>query len=121
MKAIFFREHGGEIQYGELPAPTPKPDEVLIQLEAVSLNRTELITWEGWPGLELEMPHVPGADGAGRVAEIGSQVTRFTVGDRVVINPDLFCGECDFCLVGRRTAARAGACLASMSRELSGN
>ncbi len=101
MKAIFFREHGGEIQYGELPAPTPEPDEVLIQLEAVSLNRTELITWEGWPGLELEMPHVPGADGAGRVAEIGSQVTRFTVGDRVVINPDLFCGECDFCLVGQ--------------------
>jgi NADPH:quinone reductase-like Zn-dependent oxidoreductase len=100
MKAVFFREHGGEIQYGELPAPTPEPDEVLVQLEAVSLNRTELITWEGWPGFEPEMPHVPGADGAGRVSEIGSQVTRFSVGDRVVINPSLFCGECVFCLGG---------------------
>ncbi len=101
MKAVFFREHGGEIQYGELPAPISAPTEVLVQLEAVSLNRTELITWEGWPGLELEMPHVPGADGAGRVAEIGSQVTRFSVGDRVVINPSLFCGECNFCLAGQ--------------------
>ena len=101
MKAVFFDEHGGDIQYGELPAPTPGPDEVLVELEAVSLNRTELITWEGWPGLELEMPHVPGADGAGRVAEIGSQVTGFAVGDRVMINPSLFCGECDFCLAGQ--------------------
>ncbi len=101
MNAVFFREHGGEIQYGELPTPISAPNEVLVQLEAVSLNRTELITWEGWPGLELEMPHVPGADGAGRVAEIGSQVTRFSVGDRVVINPSLFCGECNFCLAGQ--------------------
>jgi NADPH:quinone reductase-like Zn-dependent oxidoreductase len=101
MKAVFFREHRGEIQYGELPAPTPGPNEVLVRLEAVSLNRTELITWEGWPGLELEMPHVPGADGAGQIVEIGSQVTQFTIGDRVVINPSLFCGECDYCLAGQ--------------------
>jgi NADPH:quinone reductase-like Zn-dependent oxidoreductase len=101
MKAIFFRKHGGDIEYGELPAPEPAPAEVLVQLEAVSLNRTELFTWEGWPGLELEMPHVPGADGAGRVVEVGSQVTQFAVGDRVVINPSLSCGECDFCLAGQ--------------------
>jgi NADPH:quinone reductase-like Zn-dependent oxidoreductase len=101
MKAVFFREHRGEIQYGELPTPTPGPNEVLVRLEAVSLNRTELITWEGWPGLALEMPHVPGADGAGNIVEIGSQVTQFAIGDRVVINPSLFCGECDFCLAGQ--------------------
>jgi len=102
MKAVFFREQGGEIEYGELPAPIPAPGEVLIRLEAVSLNRTELITWVGWPGLELEMPHIPGADGAGRVVEVGSQVTQLAVGDRVVINPSLFCGECDFCLAGQQ-------------------
>ena len=101
MKAVFFREHGGEIQYGDLPAPMPAPTEVLVQLEAVSLNRTELITWEGWLGLKLEMPHVPGADGAGHIVEVGSQVTQFTVGDRVVINPNVFCGECEYCLAGQ--------------------
>ena len=101
MKAVFFREHGGDIEYGELPAPVPAPADVLVELEAVSLNRVDLFTWEGWPGLELEMPHVPGADGAGRVVEIGSQVTQFVVGDRVVINPSLFCGSCEFCLAGQ--------------------
>ena len=101
MNAVFFHEHGGEIQYGYLTAPIPMPDEVLIRLEAVSLNRTELITWVGWRGLELEMPHVPGADGAGLVIEVGSQVTQFAAGDRVVINPNIFCGECEFCLAGQ--------------------
>jgi len=101
MKAVFFREHGGEIQYGDLPAPELGLGEALVELEAVSLNHVELYTWEGWPGLELEMPHVPGADGAGRVVEVGPQVTQFAVGDRVVINPDLFCGTCKFCLAGQ--------------------
>ena len=101
MKAVFFREHGREILYGELPAPKAVPGEVLIRLEAVSLNRMDLLTWDGWPGLELEMPHVPGADGAGHIVEVGSQVTQFAAGDRVVINPDLFCGTCEFCLAGQ--------------------
>ncbi len=106
MKAIFFREHRADIEYGELPAPVLAPAEVLVELEAVSLNRVELFTWEGWPGLELEMPHVPGADGAGRVVEVGSQVTLFAVGDRVVINPNLTCGECEFCLAGQENLCK---------------
>ena len=101
MKAVFFREHGGVIQYGDLPAPISGPDDVLLRLEAVSLNRMDLFTWEGWPGLDLEMPHVPGADGAGHVIEVGSHVTQFAVGDRVVINPNVFCGECEYCLAGQ--------------------
>ena len=101
MNAVFFREHGGEIQYGDLPEPISGPDEVLVRLEAVSLNRMDLIAWEGWPGLDLEMPHVPGADGAGNIVKVGSQIIQFAVGDRVVINPNVFCGECEFCLAGQ--------------------
>ncbi len=101
MKAVFFREHGGDIQYGDLPEPISGPDELLVRLEAVSLNRMDLFTWKGWPGLALEMPHVPGADGAGHIVEVGSQVTQFAVGDRVVINPNVFCGECKYCLAGQ--------------------
>jgi NADPH:quinone reductase-like Zn-dependent oxidoreductase len=101
MKAIFYRQHGGEIKYGELPSPELAENEVLVRLEAVSLNHVELWTWDGWPGLDLVMPHVPGADGAGRIVDIGSQVSQFTVGDRVVINPNLTCGKCDYCLTGQ--------------------
>ena len=101
MKAVFFREHGGDIQYGDLPEPISGPDELLVRLEAVSLNRMDLFTWKGWPGLALEMPHVPGADGAGHIVEVGSQVTQFVVSDRVVINPNVFCGECKYCRAGQ--------------------
>ncbi|MFQ5922420.1 MAG: alcohol dehydrogenase catalytic domain-containing protein [Anaerolineales bacterium] len=103
MKAVLFHRHGGNevLEYGEIPAPEPAAGEVLVRMEAAALNRVDLFTREGWPGLELEMPHVPGADGAGRVVEVGSQVAQFAIGDRVVINPNLTCGECDFCLAGQ--------------------
>ena len=57
----------------------------------------------GWPGLKLELPHINGADGAGEVVEIGArgEGTGVGVGDRVVINPNLGCGDCEFCLAGR--------------------
>ncbi|MFQ5943155.1 MAG: zinc-binding dehydrogenase [Anaerolineales bacterium] len=101
MNAVFYREHGGDIEYGDLAQPEVGANEVLVQLEAVSLNHVELFTWEGWPGLELEMPHIPGADGAGRVVELGSQASQFAVGDRAVINPSMTCGKCEFCLAGQ--------------------
>lgn len=102
MKAIYFDQHGGpdQLQYGDLPEPELAADEVLVQLEAVALNRMDLFVLEGWPGLELDMPHVPGADGAGEVVELGKGVSDFAIGDRVVIYPNLTCGECEFCVAG---------------------
>ncbi|MBI2332764.1 MAG: zinc-binding dehydrogenase, partial [Chloroflexi bacterium] len=55
----------------------------------------------GWPGLKLELPHIPGADGAGEVAGLGEGATGFNIGDRVVINANLGCGECDACNRGQ--------------------
>jgi NADPH:quinone reductase-like Zn-dependent oxidoreductase len=55
---------------------------------------------EGWPGIRLAYPHISGADGAGEVAALGQGVTGWSVGDRVVINPSLHCGECEFCIAG---------------------
>jgi NADPH:quinone reductase-like Zn-dependent oxidoreductase len=54
----------------------------------------------------LEYPHIPGADGAGEVASLGEGVTEFAVGDRVVINANLGCGRCDYCLAGRDNLCR---------------
>lgn len=102
MNGVFYRAHGGKevLEYGELPDPRPGPGEVLVQVDYVSLNRVDLITRSGWPGIKLELPHVPGCDGAGRVAELGEGVTRFSVGDPVVIYPNLSDGECEACLAG---------------------
>lgn len=108
MKATFFREHGGPevLEYAELPTPTPGAGEVLIRLRAASLNRVDVLVRRGWPGLKLELPHINGADGAGEVAALGEDVSGLEAGQPVVINANLGCGECDFCLKGKDNLCR---------------
>ncbi len=103
MKAVFFYEHGGPevLRYGDLPTPEPAAGEVLVRLRAAALNRLDLWVREGWPGIRLTYPHILGADGAGEVAALGAGVTGWEVGQRVVVNPNIGCGECEFCLAGQ--------------------
>ena len=108
MKAITFHTHGGPdvLQLSELPEPTPARGEVLVRLRAAALNRVDLFVRQGWPGLKLQMPHVPGADGAGEIAALGEDVSDLQIGDAVVINSNLGCGQCDFCLAGQDNLCR---------------
>lgn len=103
MKAVLFNQHGGSevLKYTDFPSPSPKPAEALIKLKAAALNRMDVFVRNGWPGLKLELPHINGADGAGEIAELGSEAVGFKIGDRVVINANLGCGKCSFCLQGR--------------------
>lgn len=103
MKAISFHQHGGPevLQYGDFPAPEPGQGKVRVQLKAAALNRVDLWVREGWPGIKLSYPHIPGADGAGIVDKIGEGVRDWKIGDSVVINPNLGCGKCHFCLAGQ--------------------
>lgn len=103
MKSIVFYEHGGidVLKYEDMPVPEPGPGEVLVQLKASALNRLDLWVREGWPGIRLKYPHIPGADGAGFVAGLGENVENWKIGDSVVINANIGCGECDFCLSGK--------------------
>jgi NADPH:quinone reductase-like Zn-dependent oxidoreductase len=102
MKAILIHQHGGPeaLQYGDFPTPSPGPGQVLVRLRAAALNRLDIWVREGWPGIRLEYPHIPGADGAGFVEALGPGVRGWQPGDRVVINSNLSCGECDYCRAG---------------------
>ena len=102
MKAILVPHHGDieVLEYGDCPRPQPQPGEVLVRLKAAALNHLDLWVRRGWPGLKLHLPHIPGADGAGEIAALGEGVTGWKVGERVVINPNLSCGNCEFCLAG---------------------
>jgi NADPH:quinone reductase-like Zn-dependent oxidoreductase len=108
MKATLFRQHGGPevLEYTDFPTPEPKPGEALVRLRAAALNRMDVMVRNGWPGLKLEMPHINGADGAGEIIALNAppQMSTFWeglgVGSRVVINPNLGCGECDACRSG---------------------
>jgi NADPH:quinone reductase-like Zn-dependent oxidoreductase len=103
MKTILFHKHGGSevLEYADFPTPEPKPGEALIHLRAAALNRMDIFVRNGWPGLKLELPHINGADGAGEVAGLEENATGLKVGDRVAINANLGCGQCDFCLHGQ--------------------
>lgn len=115
MKAVIFHRHGGPevLEYTDFPAPEPKPGEALIRLRAAALNRVDIFVRKGWAGLKLDLPHIPGADGAGEVIALNLPHPAFSdplplgegmgvrVGDRVVINANLGCGQCEFCLAGK--------------------
>ncbi len=103
MKAVFLRRHGGPevLEYGEVPTPEPGPGEVRVRLHYAALNRLDLWVREGWPGLKLRYPHILGADGAGVVDAVGPGVDPAWVGRRVVLNPNIGCGRCAYCLAGQ--------------------
>src|SRR5512135_3222016 len=103
MKATLFHRHGGPevLEYTDFPAPEPKPGEALVRLRAAALNRMDVMVRNGWPGLKLELPHINGADGAGEVEAFGEGAVGFAVGDHVVIDANLGCGQCEYCLAGK--------------------
>ncbi len=105
MQAVQFDGHGGTevIDYAEFPDPEPGRDEVLIDVKAGALNHLDVWTRRGLPGLSLDMPHIPGSDGAGEVLEVGENVTRFEPGDRVALSAGVSCGKCEFCRHGEHS------------------
>lgn len=118
MKTILFEHHGDPdvLQYTDFPTPEPGPGEVLVRLRAAALNRLDLWVRKGWPGMKLEYPHIPGADGAGEIAALGAQVSGWKVGDAVVINANLGCGKCEFCLAGKDNLCQAWKLLGENTR-----
>ncbi len=108
MKAVLFHEHGGPdvLNYTDFLESEPAPGEVQVRLRAAALNRADLWVREGWPGLKLEYPHIPGADGAGEVSSLGDGVTDLKIGDRVVINSNISCGACSQCMAGKDNLCR---------------
>lgn len=109
MRAIFFHKHGGPevLEYGELPDPAPGPGEISVRIKAAALNRADLWVREGWPGLQLTMPHIPGADGAGIVDSLGPGVDGPAPGTRVVLNGTISCGTCESCLAEQDNVCRS--------------
>lgn len=64
--------------------PTPKPGEVLVKTEAVSLNYRDLLVGDTGMGMDLKFPFVPASDLAGKVIGLGENVTRFQLNDSVI-------------------------------------
>lgn len=100
MKAVVFYEHGGvdKLTYADREKPEISPYEVLVKVKACALNHLDIWVRQGLPGIEIPMPHIPGSDIAGEVAEIGMEVKNFRVGDKVLIAPGVRCRKCVYCI-----------------------
>jgi alcohol dehydrogenase len=102
MKAVTYHEFCGQISIETLPDPTPASDGAVIQVEATGLCRSD---WHGWRGHDPDInyfPHVPGHEFAGLVVEVGRDVSRRFVGQRVTVPFVAGCGSCVECKRGNQ-------------------
>lgn len=85
MKAAFLQRTGPPevIEFGDLPAPQPLPNQLLVRTRAVAVNPIDTYIRSGLIPVDLPRPFIVGCDFAGVVEAIGSEVRTFKVGDRV--------------------------------------
>ena len=97
--AVFYGKHDMRVE--ESPMPKVGAEDVLIQVKACGICGTDVHIYEGDKGAaEVTPPTILGHEFSGVVAEVGSAVTNVKVGDRVCIDPNCYCGTCDFCRNG---------------------
>jgi NADPH:quinone reductase-like Zn-dependent oxidoreductase len=104
MRAVRIHEHGTAevLRYEtDLPDLQPGSREVLVRVHACALNRLDIWVRNGIPAYQTPLPHILGSDIAGEVAETGTSVRGWHVGDQVILNPVVWCGTCRWCKTGR--------------------
>jgi NADPH:quinone reductase-like Zn-dependent oxidoreductase len=102
VKAVVFNQHGGPevLKYTDAPEPSIRANDVLVRVRACALNHLDLWVRGGLPNVPIPLPHIPGSDVAGEIAQIGADVTTVRVGQKVVLAPGVTCGKCAACLAG---------------------
>src|SRR5882757_9921326 len=110
MKAVQLLGHGvpGKFLIGDVPDPVPAADEVVVRVRACGLNRLDLWFEAGELPIAPALPRIPGGEVAGEVAALGEDVDQWKVGDRVAVQSNLFCGECEFCRRGEESICLKG-------------
>ncbi len=71
------------LEFVERPTPQPGPGEVLVKIDAISLNYRDLLMVKGLYNPKLKLPRIPCSDGAGEVVALGEGISRWKLGDRV--------------------------------------
>jgi alcohol dehydrogenase len=101
MRAAVYREFGKSLSLEKVPDPSPGELGLVIKVEATGLCRSD---WHGWMGHDpdIKLPHVPGHELAGVVAEVGKGVRRWHKGERVTLPFVCGCGECPECASGNQ-------------------
>ncbi len=99
MKAAVYEEFSKPLSIRNVPDPSPKDGSVIIKVEGTGICRSD---WHGWMGHDpdITLPHIPGHELSGVVEEVGKNVSRWKMGDRVTVPFVCGCGTCFQCLSG---------------------
>ena len=99
MRAVMYEQFQQLPEFVTVEDPVCAPAGVIIRVEATGLCRSD---WHGWMGhdSDIQLPHVPGHELAGSIVEVGPDVRRWHVGDRVTTPFVIACGECATCKRG---------------------
>jgi len=110
MKAVQLLSHGtpGRFVGREIPEPVPLAREVVVRVGACGVNRLDLWAEEGALPVKLELPRILGCEMAGEILALGKDVSTWQVGDRVAVQSNLSCGECEFCARDRESICVKG-------------
>ena len=94
----------GQLEMKEFPYPKCEKNGIIIKVEACGICGTDVHIFHGSPGAtEATMPVVLGHEFSGEVVECAPGTSRIKVGDKVTVDPNMYCGNCDHCLneIGR--------------------
>lgn len=94
MQAIIFPAPEA-ISVERVADPVCAPDEVVVQIAACGICGTDVHIYRN--EYMSSFPLIPGHEFSGAVVEVGKAVTDVKLGDRVAVDPNLYCGHCDFC------------------------
>lgn len=98
MKAVVYPGYGIVPELTEVPDPACPAGGVVLRVGATGVCRSD---WHAWKGHDpVRLPHIPGHEFAGTVAEAGPGVTRWRAGDRVTAPFVCCCGACEYCQAG---------------------
>ena len=98
MKAVVY-QRPVDYTIAEVPIPEPGPGQVRIKVIQVGVCGTDLHIHNG--EFMTAYPLTPGHEVVGTIDAVGAGASRFRIGEQVTVNPNVYCGRCDYCLDGR--------------------
>jgi D-arabinose 1-dehydrogenase-like Zn-dependent alcohol dehydrogenase len=106
MKAMVLHAIGKPLVLEDVPEPVVGPNDVKIRVKAIGVGLT-VVHMIANPGQVTAYPRIPGHEVAGEIVALGSEVSGFTIGQRVTNHFYLTCGQCRYCRAGRETLCTA--------------
>jgi L-iditol 2-dehydrogenase len=90
----------GKIEFQDVPVPEPQPGQVLLRVERIGVCGSDVHVYHG-KHQYVEYPLIQGHEVAAEIAVLGEQVRGFSVGQKVTLQPQSYCGRCYQCTHGR--------------------